>query len=296
MATTALIKQLLEAGVHFGHQTKRWNPKMRRYIFGARSGIYIIDLEKTSTALGRACDFLHTLTAQGGCVLFVGTKKQAQEIIRAEAARSEQYYVVNRWLGGTLTNFQTIRKSVARYQEIRRLEDTGIMAQLAKQESSRLGKEKDRFVRTLGGIVTMERLPSAVFVIDTKREEIAVHEANRLGIPIVAICDTNADPDLISYPVPGNDDAIRSLRLITGLIADACLAGRREYLTASPVTPLAKPQESAAAAGELAVPLPDVAEIAPPSVVPIIEGAAVKSTKPRRTVKKPAAAGEAASG
>ena len=301
MATTALIKQLLEAGVHFGHQTKRWNPKMRRYIFGARSGIYIINLEQTASLLDRACRFLRELTAQGGSVLFVGTKKQAQSIVRAEAERSEQFYVVNRWLGGTLTNFKTIRKSVARYQEICRLEEKGIMAQLAKQESSRLGKEKEKFVRTLGGIVTMGRLPAALFVIDTKREGIAVAEANRLGIPIVAVCDTNADPNLITYPVPGNDDAIRAIQLITGLIADACLEGRREFLAASPVTLLTQPEalagdDASPEAAAPADPLQEVEAIAPPSVVPIIEGAPVKSARPRKTVKKTAPAGEASGG
>ena len=302
MATTAMIKQLLEAGVHFGHQTKRWNPKMKRYIFGARSGIYIINLERTADLLTRACDFVRGLCAQGGRVLFVGTKKQAQQIVREEAERSEMFYVVNRWLGGTLTNFQTIRKSVARYQEICRLEEAGIMAQLAKQESSRLGKEKDRFMRVLGGIVTMDRLPAALFVIDTKREEIGVREAVRLGIPIVAICDTNADPDLISHPIPGNDDAIRSIRLITGLIADACLEGRRQYAASQPsVTPVQPPAEEAASEADAAAPdapadpLQEVEAIAPPSVVPIIEGAPVKAARPRRAAKKsPAAGGEVA--
>ena len=169
MATTPLIRQLLEAGVHFGHQTKRWNPKMRRYIFGARSGIYIINLEHTATTLTRATDFLRDLAARGGRVLFVGTKKQAQTIVREEAQRCDMFYVVNRWLGGTLTNFQTIRKSVARYQEICRLEEKGIMAQLAKQEIARLTKEKERLVRVLGGVVHMERLPAAVFVISIGR-------------------------------------------------------------------------------------------------------------------------------
>ncbi len=304
MATTAVIKQLLEAGVHFGHQTKRWNPKMRRYIFGARSGIYIINLEHTAALLTKACDFLQEITAQGGRVLFVGTKKQAQVIVREEAQRCEMFYVVNRWLGGTLTNFQTIRKSVARYQEICRLEDKGIMAQLAKQESSRLGKEKDRFVRTLGGIVTMEKLPAAIVVIDTKREEIAVHEANRLGIPVVAICDTNADPDVITYPVPGNDDAIRAIRLLTGLLAEACLAGRREFLAAASATTLTQPEapaEDSEALAPVAVedapdPLQEAEQLAPLSVVPIIEGAPVKSAKLRRVIKKAAPTAEEASG
>ena len=295
MATTAVIKQLLEAGVHFGHQTKRWNPKMKRYIFGARSGIYIINLEHTADLLTRACDFVRELCAQGGRVLFVGTKTQAQVIVREAATRAEMFYVVNRWLGGTLTNFQTIRKSVARYQEICRLEETGIMAQLAKQESSRLGKEKDRFIRVLGGIVTMDRLPAALFVIDTKREEIGVREANRLGIPIIAICDTNADPDMISHPIPGNDDAIRSIKLITSLIADACLEGRRQFLAASPATQPTPPPavDTAPAAAEPVTatvdPLQEVEAIAPPAIVPIIEGAAPEKTaRPRRTAKKPA--------
>ena len=312
MATTGLIRQLLEAGVHFGHQTKRWNPKMRRYIFGARSGIYIINLEHTAQALERACVFLRELAARGGRVLFVGTKKQAQTIVRDEAQRCEMFYVVNRWLGGSLTNFQTIRKSVARYREICRLEDTGIMGQLAKQESSRLTKEKERLVRVLGGVVTMERLPAALFVIDTKREEIAVAEANRLGIPIVAICDTNSDPEVIAHPVPGNDDAIRSIKLITGLVAEACLEGRRQFALSGQVTPLAQPEAAAEEPVAVAAsvdPLAEVEAVAPPAAVPLSEGTPVKGVaKPRRVIRKapapaagaevpqPAAEGEVANG
>ena len=211
------MKQLLEAGMHFGHQTRRWNPKMARYIFTERNGIYIIDLQKTLRMMKIAYDFLQELAAQGGKVLFVGTKKQAQDSVKEQAERCGMYYVNQRWLGGMLTNFQTIRKSIDRLLELERMEEEGIFDKLPKKEVVKLQREKEKLERNLGGIKTMEKLPDAVLIVDTRSERIAVAEANKLGIPIVAVVDTNCDPDLIDYPIPGNDDAIRSIRLFCTL-------------------------------------------------------------------------------
>ena len=226
---TTLVKEFLEAGVHFGHQTRRWNPKMRRYIFGERSGIYIIDLEKTVEGLTQACEFVRGVAAQGGHILFVGTKRQAQTIIAEEATRCGMFHVNERWLGGMLTNFTTIRKSVSRYNELCELRDTGALQQRPKQEAAHLEKELGKLKRSLSGIVAMERLPRAVYVVDSSREETAVQEANRLGIPVVGLVDTNCDPDVIAYVIPGNDDAIRSIKLVTAALADAILEGRRAF-------------------------------------------------------------------
>lgn len=224
------MKQLLEAGVHFGHQTSRWNPKMKPYIFGARNGIYIIDLQQTVKLLQDAYNFIRDLSANGGSLLMVGTKKQAQDAIQEEAQRCAMYYVHNRWLGGTLTNFQTIKQSVDRLRKLEEmLEDTKIVDALKKRELLELSREKDRLVHTLGGIKTMRKLPDAVFVIDTIKEEIAVKEANKLGIPVVAVVDTNCDPDMIDYRIPGNDDAIRAIRLFCAAMADAVIEGRSLY-------------------------------------------------------------------
>ena len=226
-----LIKKLLEAGVHFGHQTKRLCPKMKKYIFGQRSGIYIIDLEKTVQCLNKARDFARDVAAKGGRVLIVGTKKQAQSIVEEEAKRSEMYYVCNRWLGGLLTNFQTVKKSIERMKEIERMsQDPAIWDNLKKKEIASLTKEKEKFLHNLNGIRDMVKLPNAVFVIDPKLEEIAVKESRKLGIPIIAIIDTNCDPDMIDYPIPGNDDAIKSVRFLTSLIADSVVEGRKEYM------------------------------------------------------------------
>jgi len=227
-----LIKQLLDAGVHFGHQTKRWNPKMAKYIFGARKGIYIIDLEKTSKALERACNHIEELAAKGDTILFVGTKRQAQEIVKAEATRCGMFYVTHRWLGGTLTNFQTIRKSIKRMQELEEMRSNGVASALTKKELAGIEKEIAKLQRNLGGIAGMGRLPRAVFVIDAKREEASVQEARRLGIEIIAMVDTNCDPELVHYPIPANDDAIRSVRLITGMIADRVMLGRQRFADA----------------------------------------------------------------
>lgn len=227
---TEIIKQLLEAGVHFGHQAKRWNPKMAQFIFGQRSGIYIVNLEKTVDCLNAARDFLLNLATQGKSLLFVGTKKQAQEIIEKEARRCGMYWVNNRWLGGLLTNFSTIKKSINRLKEIEQMKQDGTFQKLTKKEVSRLEKEMEKLKKNFSGIVNMEGLPSCLFVVDTKKEEIAVKEALRLAIPVVALIDTNSNPDIIDYPIPGNDDAMKSIGLITSLIADTVMEGRKKFL------------------------------------------------------------------
>jgi small subunit ribosomal protein S2 len=223
------MKELLEAGVHFGHQTKRWNPKMKPYIFGARNGIYIIDLQKTVKMFKTAYDFLTDTAANGKSVLFVGTKKQAKEAIYEEANRAEMYYVHNRWLGGMLTNFQTIRKSIERLNYLNTIHNDGAINLFPKNERLKLAKEREKLDGNLGGIRSMDHLPGAIFIIDPKNEAIAVHEGRRLKIPIVAIVDTNCDPDEIDYPIPGNDDAIRAIRLMTSRMADACIEGRQKW-------------------------------------------------------------------
>jgi small subunit ribosomal protein S2 len=222
------VEQLLEAGVHFGHQTKRWNPKMKKYIFAARNGIHIIDLNKTLTQVEIACGFLHEIALSGGNVLFVGTKKQAQQEIKDAATRTGMPYVVDRWLGGTLTNLRTIRNSVKRMQEIDRLLTSPEGEKLPKKEVASLRREANKLHRNLDGIVNMSRLPAAVFVIDILRETIALHEARRLKIPIIALVDTNCDPDQVTYPIAGNDDAIRAVKLITAVIADTIAEAQAE--------------------------------------------------------------------
>ncbi|MBI3252540.1 MAG: 30S ribosomal protein S2 [Candidatus Omnitrophica bacterium] len=220
-----LIQNLLEAGVHFGHQTKKWNPKMKPYIFGEKNGIYVIDLEKTVECLSRACAFIRDTAAQGQPILFVGTKPQAQDIIEAEAKRSGMYHVNHRWLGGMLTNYQTIRNSVRRYKSLLLMREDGTFEVLTKKEISEIEKEVSKLERNLAGVTEMGKLPGALFVIDAKKEEIAIKEANRLGIPVVALVDTDSDPDTVQYPIPGNDDAIRSIKLITGIITESLLEG-----------------------------------------------------------------------
>ena len=226
-----LIKQLLEAGVHFGHQTKRWSPKMKKFIFGQRSGIYIIDLEKTVQCLNTARDFMRDITARGGKVLFIGTKKQSQMIMEEEAVQSEMFFIKNRWSGGLLTNFQTVRKSLDRLREIERMQENGIWENLKKKEIAKLTKERDKLLFNFGGVREMKEMPQAVFVVDPKKEEIAVREAYKLGIPVIAIIDTNCDPDMIDYPIPGNDDALKSIRIITHLIGESVREGRKEFLS-----------------------------------------------------------------
>ncbi|MGH3100417.1 MAG: 30S ribosomal protein S2, partial [Thermoleophilia bacterium] len=221
------MRQLLEAGVHFGHQTRRWNPKMKRFIYGERNGIYIIDLQKTSTAIESTYGFLRDTVAKGGNVLFVGTKKQAQESIKTQAERVGMPYVNFRWLGGMLTNFTTIYKRLQRLKELEAMVATGATDVLPKKEVLRLGHEREKLERNLGGIRDMTRLPAAVWVVDTRKEHIAVTEARKLGIPVVAILDTNCDPDEVDYPIPGNDDAIRAGSLLTRIVADAVAEGLR---------------------------------------------------------------------
>jgi small subunit ribosomal protein S2 len=223
------MKELLEAGVHFGHQTKRWNPKMKPYIFGARNGIYIVDLQKTVRMFKTAYKFIIDTVANGKSVLFVGTKKQARESIYEEANRCEMFYVHNRWLGGMLTNFQTIKKSIDRLNHLNTIENDGSINLFPKKERLKLGKERVKLDNTLGGIRNMGKLPGAIFIVDPKNEAIAVREARRLNIPIVAIVDTNCDPDEIDYIIPGNDDAIRAIRLISSRIAEACIEGQKSY-------------------------------------------------------------------
>ncbi len=245
--TEELIKQLLEAGVHFGHQTKRWNPKMAPFIFGARSSIYIIDLEKTAERLQQARDFLRKLAREGEIILFVGTKKQAQDIITEAAKSCGMYYVSHRWLGGLLTNFATIKKSIARLKDIEKMKEDGRAASFTKKEVSLLLKEKEKLEKNLGGIKDMDRLPSALFAVDSRKEDLAVREARKLGIPVVALIDTNSNPDMVDYPIPGNDDAIKSIRLITGLIAESIAGGRKEFLEyLAQVNVKPEPQEAAA--------------------------------------------------
>ncbi len=226
-----LIKQLLEAGVHFGHQTKRWNPKMKKFIFGSRSGIYIIDLEKTEECINAARDFLMEITSKGEFILFVGTKKQAQDVIKQEAIRSGMYYVTDRWPGGMLTNFATIKKSINRLKDIEKMRTDGTFEKLTKKEIARLEKELAKLNKNFSGIVSMERMPKAAFVVDTKKEETAVREARRLGIPIIGLIDTNSNPDLVDYPIPGNDDATKSIRAVVSIIADTIIEGRKKFLS-----------------------------------------------------------------
>src|SRR5579883_379322 len=227
------LKALLDAGVHFGHQTKRWNPKMRVFIYGARNGIHIIDLDQTARLFSRAYHFVQETVARGGHLLMIGTKRQAQEIVQEEAQRSGSFFVVNRWLGGTLTNFRTIKQGLERMRQLERMKEDGTYMSITKKEVSRLEKERERFEKYLGGLKNMGSLPGAIFVIDPAKESIAVQEANKIGIPVVAITDTNCDPDRIDFVIPGNDDAIRSIKLITARIADAVIEGaqrRKEFV------------------------------------------------------------------
>ncbi|MCA2221418.1 30S ribosomal protein S2 [Nonomuraea aurantiaca] len=226
MAPVVTMRQLLESGVHFGHQTRRWNPKMKRFIFTERNGIYIIDLQKSLSFIDRAYDFVKETVAHGGTILFIGTKKQAQEAISEQAARVGMPYVNQRWLGGMLTNFSTVHKRLQRLKELEELDFDNVAASgLTKKELLMRRREKDKLERTLGGIRDMGRVPSAVWIVDTKKEHIAISEAKKLGIPVVAILDTNCDPDEVDYPIPGNDDAIRAVGLLTRVVADGVAAG-----------------------------------------------------------------------
>ncbi|MFZ7110975.1 MAG: 30S ribosomal protein S2 [Desulfatiglandales bacterium] len=257
MAASISMKALLEAGVHFGHQTRRWNPKMKPYIFGSRNGIHIIDLQKTVNLFATAYDFVVRTVADGYPVLFVGTKKQAHDSIIEESERCGMFNVVNRWLGGTLTNFQTIRQSIARLKELETMKQDGSLNRYTKKEALKMEKELLKLEKNLGGIKDMDELPGAVFVVDPKKEHIAIKEAKKLGIPLVAIADSNCDPDDIDYIIPGNDDAIRAIRLVCAKIADACIEGHNlaeERLRAESQASLEegreKPEEEAPSAEE----------------------------------------------
>jgi small subunit ribosomal protein S2 len=258
--TEVNMKLLLEAGVHFGHQTKKWNPKMKPYIFGARNGIYIIDLQNTSKLLKKAYNFIVRTVSEGGSVLLVGTKKQAQDTISEEAERCGMFYVNNRWMGGTLTNFETIKKRISRLKELESMKNDGSFERYTKKEVIGMEKELSKLDRNLGGIKNMDENPSALFIVDTKKENIAIKEGKKLGIPIVAIVDSNGDPEDIDYVIPGNDDAIRSIRLLTSVIADACIEGhneREEKLKAEEELEMEKKSDAEEKAGE---------EIEPPVV------------------------------
>jgi small subunit ribosomal protein S2 len=266
------MKAMLEAGVHFGHQTRRWNPKMARYIFGERNNIHIIDLQKTVKELKKAHAFIRDRALEGATFIFVGTKKQAQEVLKAESDRAGVAYVHEKWLGGTLTNWQTIQKSVGRLQELEKWEADGLFSVISKKEVARLSKEMARLRKVLTGIRGLEKLPDVMFVIDPVEEEGAVSEARKLKIPIVAVCDTNCDPDLIDYPIPGNDDAARSIRLFCGLMADAVLEGKA----------LRAAEQAKARAGEVAeIPAsPEAGEIPASDAEPIAEDPAEAASVP----------------
>ena len=290
-----LIKQFLEAGVHFGHKVSRWNPKMKKFIFGARSGIYIIDLEKTEEQLNKARDFLQEIISKGEMVLFVGTKKQIQDIVQQEAIRCGMYYVSERWPGGLLTNFSTIKKRIGRLKDIEKMKEDGTFEKFTKKEVAGLEKELNKLKKNFAGIVQMEKMPKAIYIVDTKKEETAIREAKRLSIPIIGLIDTNSDPNLVAFPVPGNDDASKSVRLITSLIADTVIEGRKKflsYLSDSGVAP--KPEEEK----ELPVLLPEeeikieeieeIVETSEPSeeIKPIKRGQARQATEEKTKPKK----------
>ncbi len=265
------IKELLDAGVHFGHQTRRWNPKMKPFIFDARNGIHIIDLSKSLTQLETACDFLHGVVSKGGNVLFVGTKKQAQEAVKESAKACAQLYVTERWLGGTLTNFNTIKRSIARLKQIERWETDGSINNYVKQEQSMYRREAARLFKNLDGIRTMDKYPAALFIVDIKREHNAVAEGRRLKIPIVAIVDTNCDPELVDYPIAGNDDAIRSVRLVLQTVVQTITQARAEFEAKYGRRKAEQGEETAAvpaAPSASATPSAPEVALAPPSAAP----------------------------
>ena len=226
MSVTINMKDMLEAGAHYGHQDRRWNPKMKPYIFGERNGIHIIDLQKTARLFKKACDFLEATSSKGGHILFVGTKRMARDLVAEQSARANQFYINHRWLGGTLTNLSTLRQSIHRLKRIEKMEQDGTFEKLTKKEVLNIRREHEKLERNLGGIKNMPGLPAALFVVDAHKESIAVKEANRLGIPVVAITDTNADPDGIDFMIPGNDDSLKSIQLFVTTAAQACIQGR----------------------------------------------------------------------
>ena len=277
MANIISMKQLLEAGVHFGHQTRRWNPKMQPFIFMDRNGIHIIDLQQTVTRLNDAYKFVQQLAAEGGTILFVGTKKQAQEAVAEEAKRCGMFYVNQRWLGGMLTNFQTIQSRIRYLRDLENRRDRGDFERLPKKEVQRLQDDMARLERTLGGIKDMRRLPNAIFIIDTRKERTAVLEARRLEIPIIALADTNCDPDEMDYPIPANDDAIRAVRLLCSKIADAVIEGRRELEAQQKDS---EPEDGA----EAALPVP---ELEAAQVTPAVETASQEVSEPAAPTASP---------
>ena len=267
------MKQLLESGVHFGHQTRRWNPKMKSYIYGARNGIYIIDLQQTVKLFKEAHDFIKDATARGGKVLFIGTKKQAQKSIEDEAKRCGMYYVNSRWIGGFLTNFSTIKKSIQRLNKLDNIEGNPEFADMTKKEKLMLSREKERLEKSLGGVRGLNTLPQTIFVVDSKKEYIAIKEARKLGLKVVAIVDTNCDPDEVDYIIPGNDDAIRAIKLFTSAMADACIDGAAKYnekLQASREGAEAAAKEEAVPAAE--APLEGAEAVASAAVEKLVEG------------------------
>jgi small subunit ribosomal protein S2 len=284
------MKQLLEAGVHFGHQTRRWNPKMAKFIFQERNGIYIIDLQKTVVKLRQVYSAVKEMSRRGKIFLFVGTKKQAQDAIKEEADRCGMYFVTQRWLGGTLTNFQTMQKRITRLRELERMRDTGAFEVLPKKEVSLLDDELQRLERFLGGIKDMPRLPDAVFIIDPRKERIAVLEARKLKIPIIAVVDTNCDPDEIDFPIPGNDDAIRAVKLMAGKIADAVIEGRTEAESGGADAGEAVAPATASAPASYTAPSPPSPTATPPVATPPVAPAAPVAAEPE-PANSPATAG-----
>jgi small subunit ribosomal protein S2 len=257
LAVEITMKELLEAGVHFGHQTRRWNPKMKEYIFGERNGIHIIDLQKTLKMFREASRFIGELAGQGRAILFVGTKRQAQEAVAEEARRCGMFFVNHRWLGGTLTNWATLQKSIKRLKSLKAMVEDGRMAQLSKKEAARLDRELKHLQQDLDGVEEMSQLPDAMFVVDCNNEEIAVREARRMGIPVVSVVDTNSNPDLVDFVIPGNDDALRAIRLFTSKVADAVLEGRYHFDQSQIVeTKVAEPVPAAESAGVTEIEVP----------------------------------------
>lgn len=292
MSEQVTVKQLLEAGVHFGHQTKRWNPKMSPYIFTNRNGVYIIDLEKTLTHLITACDFLRSIAEQGGTILFVGTKRQAQDAIYEVAQKNEMPYVNHRWLGGMLTNFETVRRSVAKLEEIEKMETEGTYQFFTKKEVATLKTQHAKLLKVLVGIRNMRRFPNALFVVDPKQEEIAVLEARRLGIPIAAIIDTNCDPDLIDYPIPGNDDAIRSVKLICEVVSKAVLEGREKFALSHPSEKEAEEELVASPVASVPIVNEEIVEVIEETVVEKLVDREAPKVKPKKAARPKKEGGE----
>ena len=268
------IRELLESGVHFGHQTNKWNPKMGKFIFGEKSGIYIIDLKKTEEALNKAIEFLYRITSSGKTVLFVGTKKQAKQIIRDEAQRCEMFFVDERWLGGCLTNFATIRKSVDKLNKLQEMKGGEIYTTLSKKEKANLDRDERKLLNNLGGIRTMERVPDCLVVVDAEAEEIAIKEARKIGMPVIALLDTNCDPNMVDYPIPGNDDAIRSIQYIISRLADSAEKGYREFMG-----------KSATVREEKTVPVTETKQAKNPDAA-VLEKEETKAAEPAATEEK----------